>query len=561
MADYIATTAIAGFTPKDDPSTPSTDAREMANDQMLIADILEGATNIRNRGVRYLPKFQKESEIAYRLRLQAAPWRPEFSDALRSLCSKPFSKEVGLNADAPTVFLGEVVDEKTKKREGGLIDDIDGEGNSLHVFARETFANGVAYGFDAIYVTHTNDEPAAPTIAAETEAGARPYWVHVRARDIIAVLWKKLGARKMLAHIRWRECESVQDGFAETAVERIRVLELNAADLPTWQTYTKDKRGKYVQDAPPQLLAGVTDIPVVLFFTGERSDNYRTKPPMIDLAHMQIELYQALSRKERILTLAGFPMLKAKGMRPPDPTPQVFSDANVYDRNVLPQSGSGLVIIDPPAPQIEVGPGVVLFAPPVEGIDTDWDYVQPNAANITEVRDDVNSIMEDFRRLAMQPRTPKSGNMVATGLAIEASKSHSSIEVWANGLADAINQSLVYTCQWLKIPDTVTCSVHTDFGVDVQGTEEAKAIGDAQSRGVVSRQTEREELARRGILGPQFDEDEEEQRIAEEEQSLQPEAPIDPRTGKPLQIDPLTGMPKAPAMPPGKKPPGGLPLQ
>jgi hypothetical protein len=147
------------------------------------------------------------------------------------------------------------------------------------------------------------------------------------------------------------------------------------------------------------------------------------------------------------------------------------------------------------------------------------------------VPEDVDGIMEDFRRLALQPTTPKSGNMVATGQAIDAAKSHSAVEVWTNGLVDALNQALMYTCQWLKIADTVTAVVNTDFGVDLEGGDEAKVIGDAQKRGVVSKQTERQELARRGILGPEFDEEEEQRRIAVDEAGLEPEEDIDPVSG------------------------------
>jgi hypothetical protein len=505
---------------KDDPSTVSRDYDAMQDDWCLIRDILAGARAIKSAGTKYLPKFQKESQGAYGLRLESTPWRPEFDDALRSLCAKPFTKEVVVNPDAPDAIQGKVVDAKTKKRQGGLVGDIDGQGNSLHVFARETFFNGVGFGLEAIYVAWSAEQPLR-TKAEEQLAGARPYWIHVRAENILALNFRVIGGRTVVSHIRIMECTIEQDGFDEVEVKRVRILELDAANRPTWQVFTADKDGAYQPEAAPAPLLGVTEIPVALFFTGERSGNYRVKPPMLDLAWMQIELYRALSRKEQILTLAGSPMLKAVGMVPPQPSQVTDSEGRV---------------IDVPAPQIEVGPGTVLFAPPaMEGVQADWDYVQPAAANITEVREDVDGVMEDFRRLAMQPTAPKSGNMVATGQAIDAAKSHSAVEVWANGLADALNQALKYTTEWLKIADTVTAVVHTDFGVDIQGGDEAKIIGDAQKRGVVSKQTERQELARRGILGPEFDEDEEVERIAGDEEGLEPEQVIDPATGVDVQ--------------------------
>lgn len=515
--------------PKDNPANPSKDYEAMERDWCAIRDILAGARFIKDAGTKYLPRFQKEGDTAYNLRKDSTPWRPEFVDSLRSLASKPFTKEVVVNPDAPDKIQGKVVDEKTKKREGGFVDDVDGQGNSLHVYARDTFYNGIGFGLDAIYVTWSADKPLR-TRADEALAGARPYWVHIRAENIIALNFRRVGGRTIPSHIRIKECTTEQDGYEEVEVKRIRQLDLNETNQPTWRLFKADKDGNYLPETAPALLLGVTEIPIALFFTGERTGNYRVKPPMIDLAGMQIELYRAMSRKEQILALAGSPMLVAVGMEPPKPTP-------VFDANGN-QTG------ERPAAQIDVGPGIVQFALPGEK-DTDWKYIQPDAANIKEVREDVGGIMEDFRRLALQPTTPKSGNMVATGMAIDAAKSHSAIEVWANGLVDALNQALMYTCQWLKISDTVTAVVHTDFGADISGTEESKVIGDMQKRGVISAETERAENARRGILGPEFDEDEEVQRIAEEQQGMEPsvgdgvEPQLDPVTGKPITKPPI----------------------
>lgn len=504
--------------PKDDPATQSEDYKAMLPEWETIGDILAGERRIKELGVRYLPRYSKEGDSAYSSRLAATPWRPEFVDALRGICAKPFTKEVVVNADAPDLVQGDLVGEK---REGGLVDDIDGQGNSLHVFARDVFWNGVAKGLDAIYVAYPDAE--AKTRAEEKQIGARPYWVHVRAQNILQLLWRKVGGRLIPSHVRIRECSVEQNGFSEVEVERIRVLELDDANQPGWRLFKKeDGQDNTYQLESEGRLQGVSEIPLALFFTGERTGNYRVRPPMADLAAMQLELYRALSRKDRILTLAGSPMLVGSGMRPPEPTP-------VYDTKGK-QTG------ERPAPQLEVGPGTVLFAPPAaEGVQSSWSYIQPDAANITEVRSDIDGIMEDFRRLALQPSTPKSGNLVATGQAIDAAKSHSAIEVWANGLADALNQALYFTAQWLGIADTVTAVVNTDFSVELQAGTEAQWLGSMQQRKVISAQTEREEAARRRVLGPQFDEDEEVERIAGETMGLDGEQAIDPVTGQPVR--------------------------
>jgi hypothetical protein len=95
-----------------------------------------------------------------------------------------------------------------------------------------------------------------------------------------------------------------------------------------------------------------------------------------------------------------------------------------------------------------------------------------------------------------------------------------------------LDEGLAYTAQWFGIADTVTANVSTDFAALTGSTDEAKIIGDAQKRNVISAKTERSELKRRGILGPDFKEEDEEQRLAEEQEGLLPEQPIDPVSGK-----------------------------
>jgi hypothetical protein len=79
--------------------------------------------------------------------------------------------------------------------------------------------------------------------------------------------------------------------------------------------------------------------------------------------------------------------------------------------------------------------------------------------------------------------------------------------------------------------------ISTDFIAMAGSTDEARAIGDAQKRGVVSAKTERVELKRRGILGPDYNEDEEEQRLAEEQQGLESEEPMNPINGDVIPFD------------------------
>src|SRR4051794_20741038 len=59
----------------------------------------------------------------------------------------------------------------------------------------------------------------------------------------------------------------------------------------------------------------------------------------------------------------------------------------------------------------------------------------------------------------------------------------------------------------------------------------------AEFRDDIAAKTERAELKRRGILGPDFKKEDEELRLAEEQQGLEPEEPMDPVTGNIIAFD------------------------
>jgi hypothetical protein len=85
------------------------------------------------------------------------------------------------------------------------------------------------------------------------------------------------------------------------------------------------------------------------------------------------------------------------------------------------------------------------------------------------------------------------------------------------------------------VADTTTANVATDFAaLSGASTDEAKVLASAQQRGVISGETERAELKRRSILGPDWSEEEAVVRIATEREGLEPEYQIDPASGEPL---------------------------
>lgn len=470
------------------PSKQSAERQAMDAPWTLIGDILDGADCVRSK-TAYLPKYEDEGQAEYDRRRKAAPWRPEFADALRSLASKPFDQDIGLKGD---------VSDRIK----AIAEDIDGRGNSLTRYSAEGFEKAIAKGLHCILVDYPSMDPAA-TRAQEQEAGARPYWIHIEASDIVALYTSWVGGREIVEHFRYRETATVRDGFTESTVERIRIYEPGIWEV--WEKAAGEKDWTQV-DAGPINRSGKTDVPLVMLFTGERLGEMKVRPPLAALAAMQIELLQALSRQDEVLTYAGSPMLAAEGM-------------------AAPQDGSA----------IAVGPKRVMYAPPGgEGSTPKWSFIQPDAANIAEIRNHTKSIIDDMRRLGMQPLTQASGTPTATGQSIEAAKAHSAVEAWAMALKDALEQAFVYTCEWMGEDANVECIVSTDFDVVPFAQAPLTALAAARAAKDISQRTFWDGLRRFDVLPQDFDADTEEETLAEELQGLEPDEVIDPVTGAPI---------------------------
>lgn len=440
----------------------------------MIRAILAGKAEVQEAAEKYLPRFPAESDGEYARRLAAAPWSPEFEDIVRGISAKPFTKEVVL-ADDPS--------EEMK----ALAEDIDGRGNNLHVFAKDMFEGGVELGAHGILVDFPTMASNA-TRADEKAVNARPYWVSVDADEILSIRTERRGAREVVVHLRMLETTTRANGFEEVQETKVRVLEPGRWEL--WRK-TEDTADADLADAEWVIeefgKLTLAEVPFVFFTCAERVGAQYVRPPLLDLANMQIELYQQGSNEEQIYTVAGSPMLTANGMAAPD-------------------NGAA----------VETGPGRVLYAPGAEGITTGWQYIQPEAQNLKAISDRRYKTTEDMRRLGLQPIMAKTGNVTATASGIEAAKGHSAVQTWANALKDALEQAWMFTAQWMGTDEEVLVNVHTDFAVGMYGAEEVSALVEMRDKGMISERTLWDEMSRRGVFGPQFDADDEEEALRNE---------------------------------------------
>lgn len=465
------------------PDTTSCDYDAMKPYWLLVETILEGADAMRAAGETYLPRFPNETKENYDYRRKNAKFTNIFRDIVEGLASKPFAKQVDL------------VEGSSSEAVKDLAEDIDGSGNHVHVFAGDVFFNGIANAVDWILVDHTT-VPAGVTVADERAMGARPYWVRIPALRMLWVESAMIAGKEQFTYAAIYEPTKVRAGFEEKTVERVRLLirdkvgegAYGPARYEVWEqsasTGPNGAGGGWGIVAEGPITIGV--ISLVPFLTGRRKEgSWQVLPPMKDAAYLQVEHYQQETNLKSAKELTAFPMLTGNGITPP-------------------VDAAGNTIMAP------IGPSVVLYAPPNTdgGQHGEWKFIEPTAASLKFLAEEVDKTEQQLRELGRQPLTAQTGNLTVVTTAFAAQKGNSAVQAWALNLKDTLEQALAYTCMWLGDSSEPEVSVYTDFDVETDSVEGMKVVLDMRKEGLISRPAAINEAKRRNILAPEYDEEE-----------------------------------------------------
>lgn len=471
------------------PNTTSSDFNSMSDYWAMISAILGGAKTMRAAGQRYLPKFPQETQDDYEFRRKNAKFTNVFRDIVENLAAKPFTEEV------------ELVDDSASEPIKTLVEDIDGKGNHLHVFAQSTFFNGIANAITWILVDYTKGVPPQATIAQEKALGARPWWVQIPPQRLLAIYSDTVGGVEVFTHARILEPIVQRSGFGEVSKNRVRVFDRVQLDdgtyaPATWTLYEEQDVAGSVEKQWIEIDAGpvtIGIIPLVPFVTGRRIGSaWQLCPSMQDAAELQIELYQQESGLKNAKEATAFPMLSGDGVSPvlgPDQKP-------------LPLS---------------IGPKSVLYAPPREsGAVGHWGFIEPAATSLQFLAADIKETIQQLRELGRQPLTAQTGNLTVVTTAFAAQKGNSAIQAWALNLKDALEKALAITCLWLKDPSKPKVNVDTDFDVGLNDDKDRDTLVAMRAAGDLTQKTLWHEMRRRAVLSPEFNADDEEKGLLDE---------------------------------------------
>lgn len=451
----------------DDPSIALPAVERMREHWVIVDPLMGGTQAMRKAGDKLLPQYPAEADDTYKERLALSTLLPAYAETVASSTSRVFAEPLQLGEDIP---------EPIKL----LSADIDLGGNDLNSWSVEWFREALAKGLCHAMIEHQPTLDAEgnklyKTVAEEEAAGVRPYAVIIKPGQVLG--WRFSGGKLM--QVRYMESVEVADGeFGVKCVDQVRVLEPGS-----WRTYRKaDKGGAWEQhDQGPTSL---TYIPWVTFYTG-RTGPMTAKPPLLELAHLNVKHWQSQSDQDNLLHVARVPLLF------------VFTDNEEFQLTISSASATRM---------------------PKDG---NAKYVEHTGAAITAGRDSLNDLVDDMRMAgAKLLQKDKQAVKTAAQANEEAAQELSPLARLAGQFADCIAQLLQILADYGSLGDGGHVEMRGNFDSDFAPEVSLPNLISMANSGKLSDETLYSEMQRRGVISDELDWAAEKARIEEQGPAL-----------------------------------------
>ena len=410
---------------------------------VLIEDLVSGTYGMRRKHRRYLPQEPRELDESYDNRLARSVCPPFYQRLERMLAGMLTRKPVRLNDVTDTI------------RE--QLFDVDLQGNDLNTWTYETARKMIRYGHVGILV----DAPSN---------GGRPYWVSYTPRDILGFRAETVDGATRLSQLRLRETiikPSDESEYGEEQVEQIRVLKPGE-----YQIHQRDKKGDFrvVDEGTTSL----QEIPFAVAYSN-RFNTMESRPPLEDIAELNLKAYQVQSDLDNQLHISAVPMLAFYG---------------------FPSS----------AEEVSAGPGEAL-AFPAEGRA---EYIEPDGKSYDAQFKRLDQIASQINELGLSAVLgQKLSAETAEAKRIDRSQGDSTMMVIAQNMQDAIDNCLQFHAQFLGESQAGSAMINRDFLGTRLEPQEIQALLQLYTAGTITQETLLTQLAEGEILGDDFDVEEE----------------------------------------------------
>jgi len=450
-------------------SKPCNAYTRMNEEWFVIKSLLGGTSAMRKADKTFLPMEVGEAEAAYQNRLKRSVLFNGFKRTVGILSSKPFLRPVDY---------GDM--HETLKE---YCDNIDLEGNRLDLFLWQRMYNALSYGHTFILVDHSKGAGHPVSKKDVVDLGLRPFWRGYSPLDIVGWQYENLNGRPVLTQARIKEFVQKNEGdYGSYTAEQIKVLEIGS-----WKVYEKDKNGNWPLIDEGQFLdyrgKPLRFIPLIPIYF-DQTDFFTSRPPLLDLAYLNVHHWQSYSDYANILHVAQVPILFGKG----------------FDEDT----------------QVVVGASSMIPGPP----ESDLKFVEHSGKAIESGNNGIMAIEDRMRVMGSELLSKSKGVVTATQRTLENEENLSDLQRMALNMADGANQALEITALLAGVPveEIGEITLFTDFSIMLNRVEDVKNLLAIRVARQMTQVTFLEECKRRGVLSDGLDV-ELEMKILKEEES------------------------------------------
>ena len=409
----------------------------------LIEDLVQGTYKIRSEHRKYLPQEPREQDDSYDIRLARSVCPPYFLRLERMLAGMLTRKPVRLN-DVPDSIREDLF-------------DVDLEGNDLNIWTYETARKAIRYGHVGVLVD-----------APKEGNSARPYWVTYTPREILGWRTEIVDGQRVLSQLRLMEKVVVPDGkYGEKTIEQVRVLERGKYEL-----HRKNNKSDFVLFE--EGIMTTEAIPFAIAYSN-RVGYLESRPPMADIAELNLIAYQTLSDLANQLHISAVPMLAMFG----------FPAA---------------------AEEVSAGPSEALSLPQESRIE----YVEPEGRSFDAQFRRLDQLEKQINELGLAAVLgQKLSAETAEAKRIDRSQGDSTMQVIAQQMQDLIDNCLKFHAQYLNEPTAGSSFVNRDFLASRLDPQDVQALIQLRAQNEITQKTLLSQLTEGEVLGDDFDIEEE----------------------------------------------------
>ncbi|MBP98780.1 hypothetical protein CMK18_22760, partial [Candidatus Poribacteria bacterium] len=384
-----------------------------------------------------------ELDESYDNRLARSVCPPFYQRLERMLAGMMTRKPVRLN-DVPDVIREQLF-------------DVDLQGNDLNVWTYETARKMIRYGHVGVLVD-------APSV----EQGGRPYWVSYTPREILGWRSEIIDGQQKFIQLRLLEKVFEPEGlYGEVEVEQIRLLTPGKFEI-----HRRNDNGDFViyEDGTTTL----DEIPFSVAYSN-RYNLMESRPPMEDIAELNLKAYQVQSDLDNQLHISAVPMLAFYG----------FPTA---------------------AEEVSAGPGEAI-AFPAEGRA---EYIEPGGKSYEAQFKRLEQLASQINELGLAAVLgQKLSAETAEAKRIDRSQGDSTMQVCAQQMQDLIDNSLMFHANYLGSNEAGSSFVNRDFLAARLDPQEIGSLLQLYTAGTITQKTLLDQLTEGEVLGDEFDVEEE----------------------------------------------------